>query len=141
MALDLGRRGTASALNLKEGLGLVWIWTSLDENLVLTPGSDGCGPGSDGCRYLRTAMRELVNLCFSLEEESLCLRESFFRGLLRSNALLCHWLLSTCCSRRPTHTSKEINRGISQQRNRNDHGGSTSRGQLSKASKPRTKTK
>ena len=54
-------------------------------------------------------MRELVNLCFSLEEESLCLRESFFRGLLRSNALLCHWLLSTCCSRRPTHTSKETN--------------------------------
>ena len=52
-------------------------------------------------------MSELVNLCFSLEEESLCLRESFFRGLLRSNTLLCHWLLSTCCSRRPTHTSEE----------------------------------
>lgn len=42
------------------------------------------------CVYSLTAMSELVNLCFSLDEDSLFLRESFFSGLLRSSDLLCH---------------------------------------------------
>lgn len=57
--------------------------------------------------YLLTAMSELVNLCFSLDEDSLCLRESFFRGLLLSKDLACHWLFITCCRRRPIQTSEE----------------------------------
>jgi len=51
-------------------------------------------------------MSELENLCLSLEE-SLCLRASFFKGLLLSRALLGHWLFSTCCRRKPTHTSED----------------------------------
>ena len=51
-------------------------------------------------------MSELVNLCFSLDEDSLCLSDSFFSGLLLSSDLFCHWLFITCCRRRPTHTSE-----------------------------------
>lgn len=56
--------------------------------------------------YSLTAMSELANLCFSLDEVSLCLRESFFSGLLLSSDLFCHWLFITCCRRRPIQTSE-----------------------------------
>lgn len=58
-------------------------------------------------RDLRTAISELANLCFSLDDDSLCLSESFFRGLLLSSVFVCHWLFITCCRRRPTQTSEE----------------------------------